>query len=190
MPMKAVYRTVGGRILAQSKAGVSTEYLLDPLGSVIGTSTSAGVVSRPPRVGPPRGGHPLVQVIIIAVGDLIHWSCTGETGLFTGIGDALGDAIHPDNVDLPVEPVTIRDADECSEEELGRRQREVERLCKKNGDQIRYDCYKLRKDPKKYKNCLTNLNACIAARESVCDCYFGGCNEGHQYIIDGLKNQR
>lgn len=45
MPMNAVYRTVGGRILAQSKAGVSTEYLIAPLGSVIGTSTSVDVVS-------------------------------------------------------------------------------------------------------------------------------------------------
>jgi RHS repeat-associated protein len=40
------FRNVAGRILAQSKVGVSTEYLLDPLGSVIGTSTSAGVVSN------------------------------------------------------------------------------------------------------------------------------------------------
>jgi RHS repeat-associated protein len=46
MPMKAVYRTVNGRILGHNKAGVASEYLLDPLGSVIGTSTSAGVVSN------------------------------------------------------------------------------------------------------------------------------------------------
>jgi RHS repeat-associated protein len=45
MPMKVVYRTVNGRILGH-KAGVASEYLLDPLGSVIGTSNSAGVVSN------------------------------------------------------------------------------------------------------------------------------------------------
>jgi RHS repeat-associated protein len=40
------FRTVNGRILGHNKAGVASEYLLDPLGSVIGTSTSAGVVSN------------------------------------------------------------------------------------------------------------------------------------------------
>jgi RHS repeat-associated protein len=40
------FRTVNGRILGHNKAGVASEYLLDPLGSVIGTSTSSGVVSN------------------------------------------------------------------------------------------------------------------------------------------------
>jgi RHS repeat-associated protein len=45
MPV-TTFKTVAGRVLAQNKGGVYTRLVHDPLGSVIGTSTSAGVVSN------------------------------------------------------------------------------------------------------------------------------------------------
>jgi RHS repeat-associated protein len=128
---------------------------------------------RPDPSLPGKQGPPSILPLIICIIELID--------------KMLG---PPDeHFDPPAPQVRDRGEGGCSDDEYIRRQRAVNKACKRGGSQRRFDC-NLKKDRKSGNACNVELNRCIKSREAVCDCFIGGCNEDHRDHIEMLKGQR
>jgi RHS repeat-associated protein len=106
-----------------------------------------------------------------------------------GISDRIIECLWPS--EMPVEPGTIRDPKQCTREELASRQAAVDKHCKdKSGKQRDFGCRRFKnKEKKRYEACVRELTKCLDARNAVCECYYGGCDEGHEQLIERLLKQ-